>query len=127
MDPIATAVIAALAAVSKDVIGDSYNALKSALKKKFGADSDLVDAVDGLEKKPDSKPRQDIVKEEVELAKANEDPELVQLAQALMECLKEQPGGEQIIEQTIGSATQSAISATGDASVNISGSPPDRG
>lgn len=41
MDPITTAIVAALANLSKDVIKDSYNALKSALKKKFGSESDL--------------------------------------------------------------------------------------
>jgi hypothetical protein len=34
MDVITTAIIAALAALSKDAIADSYNALKSALKNK---------------------------------------------------------------------------------------------
>ncbi len=126
MDPISAAIVAALAALSKDVIADSYKALKSALQKKFGADSDLVDAVDGLEKKPDSKARQAMVQEEVAATKASEDPELVQLAQQLLDRLKEQPGGQQIVNQTIGSATQSAISATGNASVNIGGSPPDK-
>ena len=35
MDQITTAIVAALAGLSKDAIKDSYNALKSALKKKF--------------------------------------------------------------------------------------------
>ncbi len=46
MDPITTAIVAALAALSKDAIKDGYNALKSTLKKKFGSESDLVDAVE---------------------------------------------------------------------------------
>ncbi|NER23015.1 MAG: hypothetical protein F6J96_20410 [Symploca sp. SIO1C2] len=54
MDVITTAIVAALANLSKDVIKDTYNGLKSALKKKFGSESDLIDAVDKLEKKPDS-------------------------------------------------------------------------
>ena len=72
MDPITTAIIAALANLSKDVIKDGYNALKAALKKKFGSESDLVDAVEGLEKKPDSKARQAMLQEEVAVVKANE-------------------------------------------------------
>ncbi len=63
MDPITTAIVAALAALSKDAIKDSYNALKSALKKKFGSESDLVDAVDKLEKKPDSEGRKSMVQD----------------------------------------------------------------
>ena len=42
MDPIiTTAIVAALANLSKDVIKDSYNALKTGLKKKFSEKSDL--------------------------------------------------------------------------------------
>ena len=100
MDVITTAIIAALAALSKDAIKDSYNALKSALKKKFGSDSDVVDAVNKLEKTPDREDRKATVKAEVEMAKANDDQEIVQLAQDLLNKLKDSPGGQQIINQT---------------------------
>ncbi|WP_017658598.1 hypothetical protein [Baaleninema simplex] len=85
MDTITAAIVVALANLSKDAIKDSYNALKTALKTKFGSDSDLTEAVEGLEKKPDSEARQAMVQEEVEIAKANEDSEIVQLAKALLE------------------------------------------
>ena len=71
MDPITTAIIAALANLSKDAIKDGYNALKNTLKKKFGSESDLVDAVDKLEKKPDSEGRKAILQEEFEIAKCD--------------------------------------------------------
>lgn len=100
MDVITTAIIAALAALSKDAIKDSYNALKSALRKKFGSDSDIVDAVEGLEKKPDSKGRQTTLQEEIENAKVNDDAQIVQLAQDLLNKLKDEPGGQKIINQT---------------------------
>ena len=78
MDPIiTTAIVAALANLSKDAIKDSYVALKAALKKKFGETSDVVDAVDKLEKKPDSEARKAMVKEEIEIAKVNEDPDII--------------------------------------------------
>ena len=95
MDPITTAIVAALAALSKDAIKDSYNALKSVLKKKFGSESDLVDAVEKLEKRPDSKGRKAMVQEEVEMAKVNDDVEIVQLAQDLLNKLKDEPSGQQ--------------------------------
>ena len=88
MDTITTAIIAALANLSKDAIKDSYNALKSALKKKFGSESEVVDAVEGLEKKPDSKGRQATLQEEIENAKVNDDIEIVQLAQELLKQLE---------------------------------------
>ena len=101
MDPIiTTAIVAGLANLSKEAIKDSYNALKTCLKKKFGDESDLVDAVEKLEKKPDSNARKAIVQEEVEIAKLNDDPEILNLAQDLLEKIKEQPGGQDIINQT---------------------------
>ena len=104
MDPIittiTTAIVAALANLSKDAIKDSYAALKAALKKKFGETSDVVDAVDKLEKKPDSEARKATVSDEVEIAKANDDPEILKLAQELLDKIKEQPNGQEIINQT---------------------------
>ncbi len=100
MDPITTAIVAALANLSKDAVKDCYGFLKGMLKKKFGEKSDLVDAVDKLEKKPDSEARKGMLQEEIETAKVNDDPELLSLAQELLEKIKEQPGGQQIINQT---------------------------
>ncbi len=100
MDPITTAIVAALADLSKDAIKDGYNALKAALKKKFGSESDLVDAVDKLEKKPDSEGRKATLQEEVEIAKVNDDSEISLLAQDLVDKIKDQPGGQQRINQT---------------------------
>ncbi len=100
MDPITTAIVAALANLSKDAIKDGYGALKVALQKKFGDQSDLVDAVDKLEKKPDSEGRKAILQEEFEIAKVNDDPDVIRLAQDLLDKIKEQPGGQQTINQT---------------------------
>ena len=100
MDPITTAIVTATAAVGSSAIKDSYSALKALLKKKFGEKNDLVEAVNKLEAKPKSEARKATVQEEVETAKANDDPEIVQLAQDLLDKIKEQPGGQQIINQT---------------------------
>lgn len=100
MDPITTVIVAALSNLSKNVINDSYNTLKNALKKKFGEKSDLVDAVDKLEKKPDSEARKATVQEEIDIAKVNNDPDIMKLVQDLQDKIKEQPGGQEIINQT---------------------------
>jgi hypothetical protein len=101
MDPITTAFVTGLAVpVAKDVIKDSYEALKAALKKKFGEDSDVVDAVNKLEKSPDREDRKATLEAEVKIAKVNDDPEIVKFAQDLLSKLKEQPGGQEIINQT---------------------------
>ncbi len=118
IDPITTAIIAALANLSKDAIKDGYGALKAALKKKFGAESDLVDAVDKLEKKPDSEGRKATLQEEVEIAKVNDDPDLIQLAQDLLDKIKEQPGGQHIITQNISNVKYAATSGSGNASIS---------
>ncbi len=100
MDPITTAIVAAVAGVSSSAIKDGYEALKAALKKKFGEKSDLVEAVNKLEEKPASEGRKATVQEEVEAVKANDEPEIVRLAQALLDKIKEQPGGQEIVNQT---------------------------
>ena len=100
MDVITTAITSALGGLCKDAVKDSYNALKSALKRKFGSESDLVDAIDKLEKTPEREDRQATVKAEVEIAKVEDEPEILKLAQDLLDKIKEQPGGQQIIKQT---------------------------
>jgi hypothetical protein len=101
MDPITTAILTAVGTgFVKDVVTDSYTELKAALKKKFGDKSDLVDAVEQLEKKPDSEARKATVQEEVETAKVNDAPDVVKLAQDLLDKIKEQPAGQEIINQT---------------------------
>lgn len=97
MDPITTAIAIALA---NNACKDGYVALKDALKKKFGDKSDLVDAVDKLEKKPDSEARKATLQEEVEISKVNDDPDIRKLVQDLLDQIKEQPGGQAIINQT---------------------------
>jgi hypothetical protein len=127
MDPITTAIIAALTAgvvsgtteVGKNVIVDAYNALKAALQKKCGLDSDLVEAVEKLEKKPDSTGRKETLKEEVEAAQADQDPDILTAAQALLELLKAQPGGEQRVQQIATGNYIAQASHGGTASVQV--------
>ena len=118
MDPITTAIVSALASdLTKAAIKNSYNALKNALKKKFSSESDLIDAVEKLEKKPNSEGRKATLQEEVNNAKIDDDPEILQLAQDLLDQLKEQPGGQQVIAQTISNVKYAATSGTGTASI----------
>ena len=105
MDPITGAIVAALVAgvgggvaeVGKKVIVDAYETLKAALQRKFGVNSELSEAVEKLEKRPDSEARQGLVAEEVETAGAAKDAELQQLAQDLIEALKTTSQGEQAL------------------------------
>ena len=105
MDPMTAAIVAALAAgaasgvteIGKKVIVDAYDALITAIRERFGVDSDLAKAVETLEKKPDSSGRQATVQEEVAAAEATDDPNLQELAQALIEALKSTPEGESVV------------------------------
>ena len=67
---------------------------------KFGVDSDLFEAVDKLEQKPDSQARQAVLQEEVKTAQAIQDSELVQMAEVLLERFKDLPGGQTNIDQS---------------------------
>jgi hypothetical protein len=80
MDPVTTALLsgatAALTETVKKAIGDAYDGLKGLLQRKFGPDSDVIEAIAKLEAKPESKARRDAIAEEVASAKADSDPEI---------------------------------------------------
>jgi phage terminase small subunit len=106
MDPITTAIVAAIAAgvskVGEQAVVDAYAKLKELLRKKFGARSKVLKAVKELEANPKSAARKDVVKEEVATAKADQDVELLKAAQLLLTAIKTKPDGERIIQTIIG-------------------------
>ncbi len=125
MDPITAAIIAATSAllpgvheVEKKVFVDAYEALKNLIKKKFGRQSELVQAVEAVEAKPDSSARKELLKEEVTAAKADEDPDLRNAAEMLLKQVRMQPGGEQHIQSAIGSYIAQAEQGS-TANVNV--------
>jgi hypothetical protein len=127
MDPVTSAIVAALAAgvttsageVGKKVVVDAYEALKTAIKQKLGVDSEVVESVEKLEKNPKSAGRKATLNEEVTAAQLDQDPEIVSLSNSLLEQLKSQPGGTQLVQQATGSyIAQAAQDST--ASVNVS-------
>ena len=134
MDPITTAIVAALAAgvtsgvteAGKKTVVDAYGKLKAMLKERLGDDSDVADAVEKLEKKPDSEPRKGLLHEAVTDAKADQDDEILAAAQALLEKIKAQPGGEEHIKQVvIDSKYVAQASGGGSATVTIGQLPGD--
>ena len=110
MDPITTAILAAITAsalagvtkVGEQVVVDAYGKLKELLTKKFGVKSKVVKAVKDLEANPKSTARKEVVKEEVAAVKADQDKDLIQAAQALIKSVKALPGGTEIIQTAIG-------------------------
>ena len=118
MDPITTAIVAALAKVGESAIGDAYRALKGVIKKKFGDQSDVAEAVEGLEKRPDSAGRKATLQEELEAAGALQDPEVLRAADALLAKIQEYAEkmgatGINLKELEAGRATIKNVTATG--------------
>ena len=122
MDPITAAIIAAVtvgvSAVEKKVFVDAYETLKNLIKKKFGMQSKLVQAVEDLEAKPDSSARKEMLKEEVATAKADQDPDLRKAAETLLKQISTQSGGAQHIQNAIGSYIAQAERGS-SANVNV--------
>ncbi len=127
MDPITMAIVAAVAAgvtagateVGKQAIVDAYSGLKTLLTDKFGSDSKVVAAVADFESEPDFEPNQTTLAGRVAQVKADKDPDIVAAAQALLDQLKAQPGGEQHIQTATGSyIAQADRGGTATVSVN---------
>lgn len=126
MDPITTAILAALSAgavsglteASKTAITDAYRTLKALLTKKFGGESDVLHAVGQVEAKPDSAGRKATLQEEVAAVKADQDQEVLHAAQALLQLLQASPEGAQHIQTATGSYIAQADRGS-SASVNI--------
>lgn len=98
MDPITTAIIAALSAgaiagltdTAKAAISDGYNKLKDLLMKKHGASSEVMQAIVQLEKKLESQGRKDMLAEEIAAVKAEQDDEVVAAAKQILILVKSQ-------------------------------------
>jgi hypothetical protein len=93
MDIITTAIITALTNRTANPAAESaYELIKVTLRQKFGPDSDLIEAVEKLEKQPTSAGRQALLHEEIIATQADQDPALLALAQTLLDKLKIKPG-----------------------------------
>lgn len=132
MDPLTASILAAATAgvtagvaggttvVAQSAIVDAYNTLKAKLADKFGRDGDLVQAVESLEKQPQSEGRQAVVREELAAAEAVKDAELQQLAQRLLEALQSSLGGQAAISKYQVDARWANIGVLGDGA-NVEG------
>jgi|SRR5271157_3402659 len=126
MDPITTAIVAALSAgaisgltdMAKTAISDGYNKLKAAIQKRFGQGHAVVKAVEDIETKPTSQGRQRTLAEEVTEAGADRDAELLALAEHIHQLLKEHAKDNTAIQQII-TGNYNATSVHGDAAVTV--------
>src|SRR5438105_3813799 len=126
MDPITTAIVAALTVgatsgisdTARTMISDTYQRLKSLLHNKFGRESNLVRSVEVLEAKPDAVGRQQTLDEEIIDAGANRDQEILQAAQQLLNLVHTQHGGERHIQHVIGNYN-AVVQGSGNPTVNV--------
>jgi hypothetical protein len=119
MDPITQAIVLGIAGnLATDAVKAAYNKLKDAFIAKYGEASELVEAVNKLEKTPGRDDRKATVQAEVKEVQADQDPELLKLAQDLLNQLKEQPDGIPTINQTVSNVKYAATSGTGSATVS---------
>ena len=85
MDPVTTAIVAAVGKVGETAVGDAYRYLKKLIVAKCGRGSDIETAMEDLEKKPQSKGRQTTLQEEVEDAALRDESAILEAAQALLD------------------------------------------
>lgn len=101
MDIIIAAIAGALGNLSSDTVKAAYKGLKDLLHRKVGAESKLAKAVEELEQEPDSQGRKMLLQEAAAKAGADKDEEIIKAAQALLEAVKAQPGGEKAVRDII--------------------------
>jgi disulfide oxidoreductase YuzD len=93
MDPITTAIVAALPALAADMVKssvkDAYEGLKAVIRRKWGEADPAVRAVDALESDPTSEGHTVILQERITAAKATEDVEIMQAAAKLIAKLRQ--------------------------------------
>ncbi len=100
MDPVTTAIIAALTSeAAKGIAKKSYQALRSLLAEKKDKESEVVNALESLESKPDSKGRQTTLDEEIVSASLHQDDQVKMLAQQLLDILKLDDNGKRTLKQ----------------------------
>jgi hypothetical protein len=92
MDPVTTAIVAALPALGSDPIKSSvkhaYAALKAIIRRRWGDTSPVAKSVDALEANPKSKGQAEFLAEHVAAVNAEGDAEVVQVLAKLIDQLK---------------------------------------
>ncbi len=80
MDSITTAILAALPAVTSDIVKtsvkDAYDALKAVIRGKWGHESGVTQAIESLEANPSSTDRAAVLAQNVAAAHADEDTDV---------------------------------------------------
>ena len=92
MDFITSAIASAVGSLGLESVKHGYTKLKELLQGKFGEKSALAEAVEQLEKNPDSAARKAVLAEELAKVGADTDKEIIKTAEALVQALEK--GGQ---------------------------------
>ncbi len=109
--PLGAAIVAAVSTgalsgqtqASNPALAAAYHHLKALLSQKFGSESELVHAINAVEAKPDSAGRQATLQEEIAAAQADQDQEVLQVAQTLLHLLQPISEGGPHVQTAMGS------------------------
>ncbi|MER7496366.1 hypothetical protein ABT033_27675 [Streptomyces pharetrae] len=126
MDPVSAAIVGAVAAgllqgagdISQQALVDGYWRLKNLLVGRFGDRSDLVQAVEAVETRPESAARREVLAEEVGRSGADRDDEITAAARDLLARLQQDSAVASSVQQAIGSYIAQA-DRHGHAEVNV--------
>jgi len=133
MDPISL-IVAALAAgaaeaaqpTATQAVKDAYTGLKAIISRKLGGQpnaEDLGAAVKGVEKKPADPARKQVLEDELKMAKADQDAEILQAVQALQAQLNKTNGSNRATVTGNGAIAQgTGAIAVGAGGVIVQGS-----
>jgi hypothetical protein len=131
VDPITIivgALVAGVAAAAKptaeQAVKDAYAGLKALIQRRFGERGDVAAAVQQVESKPESEPRQAVLKEELAEAGAAEDAEVLAAAKELLVLLQPQAADQSqvaVADRGSAAATERAAAIVGDGNITLTG------
>ena len=130
MDPVSTALIAALTGgltqAVKNSINDAYGALKKALSKGRGDNSDLIKTVDKLEADPGSDELRAALSDKIAREKLADQEDIQRLAAALIEALKQTMEGRAAVSKFTVKAGKIGVVGDGNTinNINLTATPP---
>jgi hypothetical protein len=127
MDPITTAIAGALtlgvttgiADATKIAVSDGYESVKALMKRNFGHERHVIEAINKLQDNPQSKARQEVLAEEIAKTTAAKDSEMLAAANGLLEIIRALPQGDQHIQQIAHGVGIAQASNKSTATVNM--------
>ena len=100
--------------VGSKMISDAYDTLKDSIRKKFGKDSSVIEAVEQVETEPKLESNQKKLEQKIREVKADSDKELLKLCGDLQRALQESNAGKKAMAKYQVQIINSRIGLFGD-------------